>query len=305
MHKTYPPSSPLAAPLKCSLRNWEDLRTSLRFVTELANFKTANNRTVERRGEYSAWLMRAGSVSVRSGAESAVARPGQWLFCFGNQLTQEFSPDARLLTVRMNAAWPDESMLFAADRSLLLLNAADHPQLEPLAKQLIDDIGHVDWQNEDPAVAFHWRTRLDFRGYLRHQQHLLQWNNLVLDLLEQHGWRLQIPGGIDTRLANALDLIDHSPMHLPFPAKKLPSVSGLTIGQLNRLCRKATSLTVNSYWEQRRLQYACFRIAQPNSSIKEIAAETGFTQLSHFSAWFKRQTKLGPREYRKSGSKPV
>jgi AraC-like DNA-binding protein len=35
-----------------------------------------------------------------------------------------------------------------------------------------------------------------------------------------------------------------------------------------------------------------------SATVKEVAFELGFSSLSHFSAWFRRQHGLPPREFR-------
>lgn len=291
-------TTPKNPPLTCSLHDWDALRSQLLFALDNPIPDGSADGTYARHGQYSAHLIRRGWLRMDAEGERVEVRPGQWLFCFADRIHQQLSPDMHILSIRMSNAWPNDTQLFHATRKTLVLNAAEHPQLELLAVALVADMGAVEQRTENPIFTYRWRTRLDFDTYMRHQQHVLAWTVLAADIVQQHGWTLRIPRGIDTRLAKVLALLDDLEINAPFPRAPLQGVGGLTVKQLDRMCRSALGMTLRGYWDQRRLHAARFRLDQPASSIKETAVELGFAQLSHFSAWFKRYTGLSPRAYR-------
>ncbi|MEX0653789.1 MAG: AraC family transcriptional regulator [Phycisphaeraceae bacterium] len=252
-----------------------------------------------RDGVYSAWLVRHGCATVESHGDTAEVGPGQWLFCFGNRITQRLSPDCHLLSVCVEHCWPDGSLLFADGRALVQLPAADCPQLEPLALKFLRDVGLSDSLIEHPGFAFRWQTRLDYRSYRQHQMHLLLWTEHVSRIAEAHGLQLRIPGGVDSRLAHVLNRLDSLPFDAPYPSKQITAGSGLSLGQLNRMCQGAYGVTLYGYWNQTRSQHARFLLEQTDLNVKQVALGLGFKQQSHFSAWFKRDTGRSPLVYRR------
>jgi AraC family transcriptional activator of pobA len=103
----------------------------------------------------------------------------------------------------------------------------------------------------------------------------------------------------DERISRVLGILDRS-LGVAFPADEIETVSGLTLGQANRLAHRALGVTLNQYWEERRSKAAQTSLAEPGARIKEIALDLGFTELSHFSAWFKRHNGQSPRTWQRN-----
>ncbi len=285
--------------LTCTLREWEFLHSQLLFVFDNPIPNGTADGTYERHGEYSAWLVRKGSARVVCDGQEQVVRAGQWLVIIGREIQQRLSPDIHLLSLRMVGRWLDEKVLFGGP-SMLLLEADDHPHLEPLAKQLLADIGYVASRPESPSYTYLWRHRVNYLDYCRYQRHQFEWFEAIAQIMQANGMTIQIPRRIDPRLAAALFVIDNLSSRAPFPARELAAAGGLTIGQLNRLCLSAHNRTLYGYWEQRRIDQARLLLSSADPSVKEIAFQLGFSQLSHFSAWFKRHTGQSPRHFHQS-----
>ena len=282
--------------LQCNLHDWEGLRTEVRFVFDNPIPNGEANGRFRRTGEYSGWLVRRGSATMKCDGESVTARPGQWLFCFGEHIEQRLSLDVHLLSVRMAAHWTNGERLFAGP--MILCEANQHPQFERIALELIKDLGKVEMRQEPPAHTFLWRTRFNFSSYLRQREHVYEWTDAVASLLRQHGGGIGLPRGIDSRLAAALHQLDTLPYDQPFPGQSLCRTAGLTIGQLNRMCVAANNQTLHVYWDHRRVERAQRLLLEGNLGVKQIAYTLGFGQLSHFSTWFKRRTGKSPRAFR-------
>lgn len=75
------------------------------------------------------------------------------------------------------------------------------------------------------------------------------------------------------------------------------SAAGMSSGHLNRLFIHHYHQTMHGLHEQRRLQFARQALLASGARIKEVALELGFTDLSRFSAWFRRLEQVSPRKF--------
>ena len=296
-------STPASIETRCALHDWESLRTELAFIYESEIPAGKADRTGGREREFSAWLVRRGHAWIESDGEKAEARAGQWLICFGQQVKQRFEPDTRLLSLRVLQSWPDGSALFG-EGSVTVLDAAKNPQLERHARRLLSLTEKLGWNEDnerDMRTVFHWRNQMDYLTYMDYQRHLQAWQVSLSRALVDAGRKVHVPESSDPRLARALQVIDGQQPGAVYPENELARVSGLSTGRLNRLCAQAYGFTVHQYWERRRLERARISLAAQSMPIKQVAFELGFSQLSHFSAWFKRHTGASPRAFQKRG----
>ncbi|WP_423127004.1 AraC family transcriptional regulator [Gaoshiqia sp. Z1-71] len=72
-----------------------------------------------------------------------------------------------------------------------------------------------------------------------------------------------------------------------------------------RFFRKYTGVSPGQYLIHLRIRLARELLEQTGLSVKEIAGQLGFESAGYFSVFFKRQTGVGPLDYRKSKQKPV
>jgi AraC-like DNA-binding protein len=101
-------------------------------------------------------------------------------------------------------------------------------------------------------------------------------------------------------LVLACNILDRTPLGEALPRALLQSETRLSISQLNRLCRKERGCCLREYRERIRLERACSALEDSSQSVKEIAYDLGFKQLSHFSIWFKKHRAKSPRSFRAS-----
>src|SRR5688572_15482797 len=87
--------------LTCTLRDWESLRTQLLFAFDNPIPNGTANGSFDRKGEYSAWLVRHGSATMVCDGQERTVYPGQWLLCMGQKIRQVLSPDIHILSLRM------------------------------------------------------------------------------------------------------------------------------------------------------------------------------------------------------------
>jgi len=288
---------PKHRPLQCSLHDWGGLRLQLLFVYSGPLADGCADGAYERHNELSAWLLRKGRAWMEADGRERVVQSGEWLVCTGKKIRQVLSHDVSLLSVRVRHQWPEGTPLFSGG-PLCLFEAAGHPELESAAMEMVRDVGRIDWGSRDRSYAFLWENRISYGAYMRQQSHLFLWLGQLADILVREGWKLEIPAGVDARLAQALFVIDSQDADGPYPLREMEAASGLDIKKLNRICEGSTGLTLHAYWEKRRGERARRALEQGGASVKEIASGLGFSQLSHFSAWFKRHAGKPPRAWR-------
>jgi transcriptional regulator GlxA family with amidase domain len=80
------------------------------------------------------------------------------------------------------------------------------------------------------------------------------------------------------------------PISIPVMAREL----GLSMRQLERLCRTHTGLSPASIYRQLRMRYARWLVDNTDRSMTEIAIDAGFADCAHFSRQFKDVYGLSP-----------
>lgn len=79
----------------------------------------------------------------------------------------------------------------------------------------------------------------------------------------------------------------------------LAGMTGYHAYHLNRLFIKYTGTSIHRYILTIRINEAKKRIANTDSSLKNISEEVGFNNKTYFSRYFKKETGMSPSEYRK------
>jgi AraC-like DNA-binding protein len=73
---------------------------------------------------------------------------------------------------------------------------------------------------------------------------------------------------------------------------------GLSDDHIGRLFREATGETVGAFILRRKVQTAKARLLSGNKSVKEIAAELGFSDARYFSRQFRKREGMSPAQFR-------
>jgi AraC family transcriptional regulator len=75
---------------------------------------------------------------------------------------------------------------------------------------------------------------------------------------------------------------------------------GVHPAHLARVFRQQQGCTVGDYVRRLRIEYACHCLRTSDTALPTIALAAGFSDQSHFSRVFKRQTGLSPAVFRES-----
>ncbi len=252
-------------------------------------------RASVRRRHVSGWWIQRGSATARDRTGRAhTARAGEWLLSGPEIVAQEFSEDARILSVNFHLQWPSgESLL----RGPLVITADEHPALGRAGRGLVRFV-----RATFPGVRTDlWVTPTGPREYFGLERLFAAWVEACLQAVVAAGATPARSAGLDPRVRTALRELDAWPWSRPFREPELAARTGLSAGHLDRLFVKDCGLTPRAYWQRRRLESASAALADPATPVKRVAADLGFASSAHFCRWFKKATGHTPGEERGAG----
>lgn len=288
------------ARIRQSVHDWAALQPDLLWVIDGPIAPGKGNVTERRDRQVGAILVRKGLVSIRAEGMHVRARAGQWLVCQASNVAQSVEPGTILLSLRCLLGWPNRKPMFRGG-PLRVLSARDHPELERRAAALLRLAGNRQLYWEAPMLHLA-DERIEFGTFIRYQRALFEWVGALVEAMESETAGLQAFTTSDARLTRCIRMLDVLPPREPFPGSEIERICGVSLSQVNRLCRQEHGCSLQQYRERRRLERATTGVRERARPTKEIAYELGFRQLSHFSAWFKRHTGQPPRAYRQGPS---
>ena len=237
------------------------------------------------------WLVREGWAEVRHDNKVLRAYPGQWLIVKPTQRVQRFAEDTTLLVVTFDARWPDGTN-WLEDGLSTILDAAKYPDLERLACPMVK----VTKTLTPGWYIFEHRISRD--DFLELHANLARWLNALASALSENGIEPTRRDRIDEKVFKALRLLQSLPLDSNLDRDKLAKDIGLSTVHLTRLFLKHIGITPNEYHNRLRIEQARRRLSIAGNRIKNVAAELGFSHLSHFSTWFKKNEKVSPASFK-------
>ncbi len=268
------------------VKHWEHLRTRLvwAFDREVASIY---HRRYYGPHPIAAWWLKCGSVKLNFGDGEEVYEEGAWVFPRRSEGVQAFSPNARIVSIRFYAEWPNGRTLFDRSKSISF-PAGEAPALSEAA---VDLIAAAPPQKDK---AFY----LTLEQFLNVQPFFDRWIAAYFQKMVSLKVEPCLTGAFNEKVRHILYYLRHRAMETPLHDKEMAAVAGLSISQLHRTFIRELGVSPLTIWNLRRLEVARFDLENDKDSIKSISFNLGFSSPEHFCKWFKQQTGSSPREYR-------
>jgi AraC family transcriptional regulator len=91
----------------------------------------------------------------------------------------------------------------------------------------------------------------------------------------------------------------------PLSLSEVAGVAGVHRVHLAREFRRYFSTTVGEFLRNKRIEHACHLVSKTNDSLADVAMSCGFSDQSHLTATFRRQTGLTPGRFRQMHARRV
>ena len=247
-----------------------------------------------------AWLLRQGEARVRmeDGPEVSV-REGEWLFLPAGLRVQDFSQDARILSLCWRAFWPDGRNLF--DHGLPVTLPSDaHPLLERTARDLFVFQQKSLADHQAFLIRSKGGTPITLQEYLKLEHLLIQWLVQVVLALEDLQVRPATHEISDERVLLALELLERDPLIRRVAVTDVAKAVGLSVSQLDRLFLRHVGHTPKAHLQARKLSTARNLLTDEDLTMKEISYRLGFSSPNAFYNWFRKETGKSPSSVRRA-----
>ena len=253
-----------------------------------------NRHKSNREGHIHIWWIQRGSATMRRGAKSWSARAGEWMFGMTQPHRQDFSTDARILSINFKVEWPSGDSLIDQP---LVVPAKSFPELAQAARPLLRFIR----RNFHGVRNDLWGSPIGLVSFFELHQLFSRWMVAYLRVALSSGILPTRMAGLDARVLSALRHLDQHAWSTPFRETLLAREIGLSAGHLDRLFVQQLGLTPSAYLQKRRFESAAALLAESGMPAKKIGYELGFSSPAHFCHWFRQATGQTPLQFRASG----
>ncbi|HEY9250423.1 MAG TPA: AraC family transcriptional regulator [Rariglobus sp.] len=285
-------------PLSTSVHQWSTLRSELFWVYSGTVSEELRNLAVDHRHGYWLWLMREGSVKVSMDGKTWRARTGQWMLCPAGKMTQEFSADARILSLHFLCQWPAGEPLFAVDKGLVV-DGKKHGRLTVCAEAL----QRMASRHFPGVRVTMFEQNASLEVFLKLQHRFVAFLIELVRMIKAQRLEVAYEWPMDQRVARAVQCLNRASLSEPMPIARLLKQTGLSRVHLDRMVSTQMGFSLREYWDRLRESTACSRLESTKQTSKEISYHLGFKQASHFTTWFKRRCQMTPEAYRSGANK--
>ena len=197
----------------------------------------------------------------------------------------------------------DGVSLFANNRSVFKVKAKEIDIIN-FQRLLVINPGRGINRSDNPKI---YEKNIYYREYqeLNNQQNMadfLETQGLLLQLVSRFAtpnvFKQKEVKYIPVKILESISFVSvnlHSPLSVTFLAER----ANLNPEYFSRLFQEYTGTRPLMYINEKRIERAQYLIVTSQTSYSEIAEQTGFTSLSHFSRTFKNITGISPRAYKK------
>lgn len=274
-------------------RDWGCVRADLVFMYEGALLPEFRDCACE--AEFlGAWLVLKGWAEIHQEGKVTRAEAGEWLILRQGKGRQLFSEDARIVSVRFQAEWPDREPFFMRGLSAVV-RRVEVPKLEKLARRLLSVVKAV-----APGVKVDLRFQtMSLVDFIRIRTGFLEWFSELGQVLEKRGIHPTRTELKDERIVRVLHELEEMPLSAQVREERLAGSVGLRAGQFVRVFRREVGTTPKRFFDERKREACREMLANTGTAVKEIALVLGYVRLSDFSAWFSAREGVSPREFRR------
>lgn len=247
------------------------------------------------RGSF-AWYLQRGNVQLTSASHGRVeVSRGNWVILSPGRWRQKFSSDARIVSVRFMATWPDGRPVVLFETPAALPGTLV-PELLKSGRALAASVKrHL----PAPEVYLIFAQSTTFAGFCDIQTRFHRWIGALARALAHVGHPVTTSGPRDERVARAVYAIEHQDLAAPLDRTALARSCGLSVSQLNRLFASELQLSPHQLFDLRRTRVAKVWL-KTQTPIKMIAYRLGFDHPSYFTRWFTKMEGQTPRAFRAS-----
>lgn len=102
---------------------------------------------------------------------------------------------------------------------------------------------------------------------------------------------------MDPRVERTIERMD-AQLHTELTMSELARAAGLSVAQLTRLFRQATGMTPGAFLRRLRMARARTLLERTTLSVRDVMAQVGISDRSHFARDFCREHGASPRLFR-------
>ena len=241
-----------------------------------------------------------GGMQYEWEGESVTCRAGDIFFSQAGLRRHRSLPKTKVLSVGYELGWPNGEPLYREGLNRLVAGGTKTKWGQRLYKASLTLFHRVHPRVKE--LTFAQAVQKDcstLSAYVTQQAAFAEWLTVLIGVFDELGIKAELPMANLSPVREAKALLDRAPLNRPFSVTQSEKLS-VSWRRVEQLFRSELHLTPRQYFEQRRLAQARFRLKQGRSSIKEVASELGFSNLSHFSNWFHSHTGYSPRFFRGS-----
>ncbi|MDF3056540.1 MAG: AraC family transcriptional regulator [Rariglobus sp.] len=252
-----------------------------------------NRRKFEKDRHIHAWCLLRGAVTVVSGGRKWVAQSGEWMLGSPQPYRQDFTDDARIISVNFKVEWPSGDSLI---NDPVVVRDADFPMLARVARPMAAFI-----RRHFPGVKNDlWLCPSTLRSYFEIQGHFSRWLVAYLQVIEAAGVTPTRIAGLDARVVEMLRYLDRHAWSAQYHEAGISETIGVSVRHLDRLFVQQIGRTPREYLQKRRFESAVIFLSESTKSIKRIGYDLGFSSPGHFTHWFQQKSGQSPSAFRSS-----
>ena len=178
---------------------------------------------------------------------------------------------------------------------------ADHPLYDLLFSPFPLPFPHaVELSHIEPAITGIFEAmEKEFRDLLPNFKAIVQSYLWLLFNLMKREAKQEHSALHPELLIRFIEVLDQN-FAMRYPVGQYARILNVTPKTLNQVCRKSLGKTAGQFINEKITREAQKQLLYSTDSLSEIAYRLGFSDLSHFNKFFKKQTGLLPGGYRRS-----